>query len=169
MSQPTPVPDLDSRSGTQASLPRPRGEAPPLLHPEGLPLVSILVAAAVSFVFLVMAPFVVFPVLVELMSEGGDLGPLSLPIHIHNPYLEALIGTLILTIVSLALVLLQRFRPYPHRLPFALSFPVAWALVLPSMLEHGGSWLAWLAFGALIAAAFCLHWQAFQWAREAWD
>jgi len=127
------------------------------------------VAALVSFVFLSMGPFFVAPVLFGLMDDGESGGPLLLGIYAHNPLLEALVGTAVLTILSLVLTFVLRSRPCPHWLPFAVSFPVAWALVLPSMLELGGWWVAWLAFGALLAGAFCLHWQAFQWARDAWD
>jgi hypothetical protein len=127
------------------------------------------VAAAVSFVFLVSAPFLLAPVFLAFMTEGESSGPLVLPIFTHNPMLEALVGTVVLTIISLTLVLLERIIRFPARLPFALSFPVAWALILPSMLEHGGWWVAWLVFASLFAGAFCLHWWAFQRAREAWD
>lgn len=154
----TPAPDLGPKAGP-----------PLLLYPEGPPLVSLAVAAVVSFVFLAMAPFVVAPFLFGLMAEGESSGPLLLPIFAHHPLLEAMVGTTVLTILSLVLMAVQQSRPFPRWLPFALSFPAAWALVLPSMLEHGGWWLAWLAFGAILAGAFCLHWQAFLWAREAWD
>jgi hypothetical protein len=169
MSQPTPFPDLDSGAGHRSNRPQPPGEPPPLLYPEGLPLISIFVAAAVSFVFLVSAPFLLAPVFLAFMTEGESSGPLVLPIFTHNPLLEALVGTAVLTIISLTLVSLERIKRVPNRLPFVLSFPVAWALVLPSMLEHGGWWVAWLLFSSLLAGAFCLHWWAFQQARDAWD
>ena len=51
----------------------------------------------------------------------------------------------------------------------AISFPVAWALILPSRLEFGGSWLSWLIFGAIAAGTFCVHWHALNWARGIWD
>ena len=162
-------PGQATRLGTRAGPPRPPGEPPPLLLPEGLPLVSMTVAALVSFVFLAMGPFFVAPFLFALMDDGESGGPLLLPIYGHNPLVEALIGTAVLTILSLVLAFILRSRPCPRWLPFALSFPVAWALVLPSMLELGGWWVAWLVFGAILAGAFCLHWQAFLWAREAWD
>jgi hypothetical protein len=168
MSQPAQVPDLDPRHGPRGSPARPPGDRP-LLYPEGLPLVSLFVAGAVSFVFLVLGPLFTAPFLFGLMDDGESGGPLLLPIYTHNPLLEALVGTLVLTILSLVVASAHRLRPFPRWLPLALSFPVAWALVLPSMLEHGGWWVAWLAFGSILAGAFCLHWAAFQWAREAWD
>jgi hypothetical protein len=169
MTQPTPVPDLDPRPGPRSNRPLAPGEPPPLLYPEGLPLISIFVAAAVSFVFLVSAPFLLAPVFLTFMTEGESSGPLVLPIFTHNPLMEALVGIAFLTIISLILVSIERIRRIPARLPFLLSFPVAWALVLPSMLEHGGWWVAWLVFASLFAAAFCLHWWAFLRARDAWD
>lgn len=47
--------------------------------------------------------------------------------------------------------------------------PGRWGLTLPSALEHGGSLLVWLAFGAMVAGIFCLHWRVFTWARTIWD
>jgi hypothetical protein len=169
MSQPQPGPDLNQRGGDHTHIARSRNQGPSLPYPEGLPLVSLLVAAIISFVFLALAPFLVFLLLLEFVSDGGEIGPLSLPIYTHNNFLEALVGTLILTVISLALLMIQRARSFPGWLPFALSFPFAWALILPSALELGGSWLAWLAFGAMVAGVFCLHWQAFNWARTIWD
>ena len=78
-------------------------------------------------------------------------------------------GSLVFTVIGAALVMLERARPFPHWLPQAISFPVAWALILPSRLEFGGSWLSWLIFGAIAAGTFFVHWYALNWARGIWD
>jgi hypothetical protein len=136
-------------------------------HPP--PTVSLVVAAVISFVFLVVAPTFFVPQLLNLLTDGDDLGPLSLPIMAHNVLLEALVGSALLTLISLVIVMAERWRPFPWWLPFALSIPVTGALILPSALEHGGPLVAWLAFCTMIAGIFCIHWRAFTWARTIWD
>jgi hypothetical protein len=138
-------------------------------YPEGPPLMSLLAAALISFVFLATANWTMFPFLSEFLNAGGGMGPLSLPTLSDNVLLEALVGTAFLTIISLTILLAERHRRFPGWLPFVASFPVAWGLTLPSALEHGGSLLAWLAFGAMVAGIFCLHWRVFTWARSIWD
>jgi hypothetical protein len=164
--QPQPQVDWPSRVGSRVS--GPNDEGPPFLQPDGLPLVSMLAAAVISFFFLVFAFFAVVPLFFELI-DGDAIGPLILPIYIFNHYVEALIGSMIFTVIGAALVMLERARPFPRWLPQAISFPVAWALVLPSRLEFGGSWFSWLIFGAIAAGAFCVHWHALNWARGIWD
>lgn len=144
-------------------------ERRPVPYPEGLPLMSLFAAAMISFVFLSTASWTMFPFLTEFLNDGGGLGPLSLPTLAGSVLIEALVGTAVLTIISLTILLAERQRSFPGWLPFVASFPVAWALTLPSALEHGGSLLAWLAFGAMIAGIFCLHWRVFTWARTIWD
>lgn len=130
---------------------------------------SLLAAAVLSYVFLAMSSWTIFPYLSDFLQDGGGLGPLSLPTLSDNVLIEALIGSAVLTIISLTVLMAERQRSFPGWLPFVLSFPVAWVLILPSALEHGSSWPAWLAFGAMLAGVFCFHWRAFTWARTIWD
>jgi len=146
----------------------PDGEGPPFLQPHGLPIVSLLASAVVSFFFLMIALSAIFPLFFELV-DGEEIGPLIFPIYAFNPYVEALIGSLVFTVIGAALVMLEHARPFPRWLPQAISFPVAWALILPSRLEFGGSWLSWLIFGAIVAVTFCVHWHALNRARTIWD
>jgi hypothetical protein len=110
-----------------------------------------------------------FPFLTEYLDDGGGMGPLLLPTLSDSVLLEARVGTAILTIISLTILLAERHRRFPGWLPFVASLPVAWGLTLPSALEHGGSLLMWLAFGAMVAGIFCLHWRVFTRARTIWD
>jgi hypothetical protein len=153
----------------QSEASAPISEGPPIFLAEGPSLLSLLAAALISFIFLSFALLFVFPLLLELGISGEEGGPLSLPIYSYNFLLEALVGSTVFTVVGVALMMIERLRPFPRWLPLALSFPVAWALVLPSALEHGGSWLGWLVFGAMAAGAFCVHWCALDWARTIWD
>jgi hypothetical protein len=146
----------------------PDDDASPFLPPRGLSLVSLLASGVVSFFFLVFAIFAMVPLFFELI-DGEAIGPLILPIYMFNHYVEALIGSMVFTVIGAALVMMERARPFPPWLPQAISFPVAWALILPSRLELGGSWLAWLIFGAIVAGTFCVHWHALNWARTIWD
>jgi hypothetical protein len=168
MSQTHPQPQFDRQVGPQSGMPGPTIEGPPFLRPDGLPLVSLLAAAVISFCFLIFAVFAVFPLFFELI-EGEAVGPLILPIYMFNRYVEALIVSMVFTVIGAALVMVQRARPFPRWLPQAISFPVAWALILPSRLEFGGSWLSWLIFGAIAAGTFCVYWHALTWARGIWD
>ena len=107
-------------------------------YPEGPPIMSLLATALISFVFLATATWTMFPFLAEFLV-----------------LLEALVGTAVLTIISLTILLAERHCRFPGWLPFVASFPVAWGLTLPSALEQGGSLLVWLAFGAMVAGISC--------------
>jgi hypothetical protein len=144
-------------------------ERRPMPYPEGLPLMSLLAAALISFAFLATASWSRFPFLMDFVIVGGGLGPLLLPVLSDSVLLEALVGTAFLTIITLTILLAERQRRFPDWLPFVASFPVAWGLTLPSALELGGTLLAWLVFGAMVAGVFCLHWRVFTWARVIWD
>ena len=134
---------------------RPQLERRRVPYPEGAPLMSLLAAAVISFVFLSTSSWTLFPFLMEFLNEGGGLGPLSLPTLSDSVLIEALVGTAILTIVSLTILMAERHHKFPSWLPFVASFPVAWALTLPSALEHGGALPMWVAFGAMLAGTFC--------------
>jgi len=138
-------------------------------YPRGLPIMSLVAAALFSFLFLATANWSMFPFLIAFVNVGGELGPLSLPVLSDSVLLEALVGTAVLTIISLTILLAERHRRFPGWLPFVASFPVAWGLTLPSALELGGSMMVWLVFGAMVAGVFCLHWRVFSWARTIWD
>lgn len=140
-----------------------------VLYREALPFMSLVAAALFSFVFLATASWSMFPFLMEFVNPGGGLGPLSLPVLSNSVLLEAVVGTAVLTIISLTILLVERQRRFPEWLPFVASFPVAWGLTLPSALDLGGSMQVWLVFGAMVAGVFCLHWRVFTWAREIWD
>jgi hypothetical protein len=147
---------------------RPRPGPRPNRDGEGPPVLSLFFAAVVTFLLLFFAPLFFLPALMRFVPEGESLGPLALPIFTGS-WFEALVGVAVLSVLGLLLLTVERNRPYPAWLPPALSLPVAWALVLPSALEHGGPWIAWLVFGVLVAAVFCVHWMILSWAREAWD
>ncbi|MFO0888078.1 MAG: hypothetical protein U0790_02910 [Isosphaeraceae bacterium] len=140
----------------------------PVAYNEGVPVFSLAFAAVISFVALCIAPAWLHPMLATLVPEGQNVGPLALPLF-ANSYLEALGVSALLTAIGLVLVSVERFRLYPPWLPLALSFPVAWALILPSALVQGGPWLSWLAFGCIVASVFCVYWTVLNWARGVWD
>ena len=147
---------------------------------EGLPLLSLLVAGALSCIVLSLNPFLAVPILAAVEDVAGGVGPLGLPLFGYSRFLPwlfqpqevfgvALVGSLLLTIVSLVIHMVQQHRPLPDSLPYILSFPVAAVLIAPSALEIGGAWQAWLVFTVLAAGFFCLHWWAFTRARSIWD
>ncbi len=138
--------------------------------PEGPPLLSLFVTALVSILVLSMGTLPMFSFLADLLNVGGGLGPLALPtFFLGSALLEALFATAVLTIISLTIFLAERHFKFPVWLPYAASFPVAWALTMPSALELGGSLQMWLVFGAVVAGVFCLHWRVFTWAQTIWD
>ena len=94
------------------------------LPPRGLSLVSLLASALVSFFFLMFVLSTIFPLFFELIG-GDEIGPLIFPIYAFS-YVEALIGSLVFTVIGERSVMLERARPFPHWLPQAISFPVAW-------------------------------------------
>ncbi len=94
---------------------------------------------------------------------------LALPILAQRVFGVALVGALFLSIVSLAIHMVQQHRTPPDWLPWVLSSPVAEVLIAPSALEIGGPWLAWLVFCLMVGGLFCLHSRAFTWVRAIWD
>jgi hypothetical protein len=140
----------------------------PLLYPERAPIISLCVAAMVSFMTLAISPSFVLSILMKLDS-GSWSGPLLLPWFGLNVVLAALLGTAILSVITLVVWMFLRGRPRRPMKPYLLAFPVAWVLVVPSSLELGGSPLAWIAFGSMLAMAFCFHWWVFSWAIDTWE
>ena len=104
----------------------------------------------------------------RMRSWGQVLLPAALP-QVFSGLRAALSIALILMVISMALLTAERRKPFPPWLPYALSCPVAWLLILPSGLEHGGPWMAWVLVGSLAAGLFCIHWRTFMWARTVWD
>ena len=141
----------------------------PLPFPEGSPRMALIAAAIVSFIALSMSsgPIAIF--FSDYLGDGGGLGPLALPTLSDSVLVEALIATVLLTIISLTIILAERHFVFPEWLPYVASFPVAWCLTLPSALELGGSLQAWLVFGAMAAGAFCVHWRVVTWGRTIWN
>ena len=147
---------------------------------EGLPLLSLLAAGTLSFVVLSLNPFLAVPILAATENWAGGVGPLALPLFGYSGFLPwlvqpqkvfgiALAGALCLTIVSLIIQMVQQHRPLPDWLLYILSLPVAVVLIVPSALEIGGPWQAWLVFTVMAAGFFCLHWWAFTRALTIWD
>jgi hypothetical protein len=138
----------------------------PPLYPEGIPIPSLSAAALISFVCLATSSWTIYPAISEFLDEGGGLGPFALPTVSGSVLVEALIGTAVLTIISLTILLAQRHHRIADWIPFVASFPAAWALTLPSALEHGGSLPMWFIFGAMVAGIFCVHWGMITWLRR---
>jgi hypothetical protein len=148
--------------------------APVLLpFPEGPSIVPALVAGVISFVLLIMLRSFANALFLMLqpMSDEGGMGPLALTIPVFSPsvLIDCLLGAIVLSVVSLGVLMVHERRTFPTWLPYVLAWPIAWLLILPSKLEHGGSWLAWLVLGALAAGLFCIHWRSLIWAQTIWD
>ncbi len=138
------------------------------VRPEGLPILALIATGLITFVVLATSSWTIFPILAEYLDAGGGLGPLLLPTMFDSVLAEALAGTAFLLIISVMILMVEQRREFPPWVPYCASFPVAWLLTLPSALEYGGPLSMWIAFGAMVAAVFCMHWQAFTWARTIW-
>jgi hypothetical protein len=128
----------------------------------------LLTTAMVAFPVCVILPRVTGPILAALESGAGSSGPQYLLMFVGG-WTEAATVVLALSIINVAIHMAQRFRPFPDWLPFCVSLPIAFVLIVPSALELGGSLQAWLAAGLIVAAIFCFQWRLFTWAREIWD
>lgn len=125
-------------------------------------------AAAFSFVLLAMLDVFASRFLLYFFSDYDDTWLLLLESLKYGPLIDAAFGSIVLTVIAIALQLFQRYRRFPTWLPLALAWPAAWALVAPSAVEHG-DWTSWLMLGSLAAGVFCCHWLCVLLAREAWD
>ncbi len=141
----------------------------PLPFPESPPHMALFAAALVSFIALSLSSGPIVAYLSDYLGDAAGLGPLALPTLSGSVLVEALIATILLTIISLTIILAERHHSFPEWLPFVASFPVAWCLTLPSALELGGSLRAWLVFGAMAAGVFCVHWRMVTWGRTIWN
>jgi len=135
---------------------------------EGLPVFSLVAAAALSALLIYLSPLICLPLLARFLPEGENVGPLALPIFTGGPG-EVLAGAGFLTILCMVILSIDRTRPIPSWLPMALSLPTAWFLILPSAIVRGGPLLSWLVLGVLIACLFCIHWLVLCAARGIWD
>jgi hypothetical protein len=129
-----------------------------------------LIAMLASFVFLLIAPLVSFPILYGLLGNGYHQVPPFLPLMVlAAAVVVAVGGSLLFLVVGLILQLWQRHQPFANWWPVVLAIPTAWALLLPQTLARGGSVRFWLILGTGIAVAFSVHWLALVGAREAID
>jgi hypothetical protein len=136
------------------------------VEPPGL--ASNVIATVVSFVLLMMLDFFTsdYPLLMlSALEPAWGLLQEFLP---YGPIIDSAIGAAVLTVVAVALQLVQTYWPFPGWLPLVLAWPTALAMVSPSALEHD-EWVPWLILGALAAGLFCFHWLCILLAREAWD
>jgi len=98
---------VDRASGTRRETPSADRRGSALPYPEGPPLLSLLVAGSISFLFLAMSPIYMGALVlhVQSISEEGGVGPLSLslPIFTNSVLLEALLGSFALIEPPIAL------------------------------------------------------------------
>jgi len=127
-----------------------------------------VIATVISFVLIVLLDFFSSDYPLLLLSALEPAWGLLQEFLPYGPILDAAIGAAVLTVIAVALQLVQRFWPFPGWLPFALAWPLALALVTPSALLHG-EWTPWLILGMLAAGLFCFHWLCILLAQEAWD
>jgi hypothetical protein len=135
------------------------------------PSISIganVLATIVSFVFLMIAPFIFLQILFALI-DASEIGLLFIPVTLVEAGAVALTGSLLFLVIGVVLLRWQRHRRFASWWPIVLAFPVSWALVLPEAAVRGGSVPFWTAVGTAIALAFCLHWLVLLAAREAMD
>jgi hypothetical protein len=164
---PAAGPPVNPSQPVQATSPPRR---PPVPDEPGILFGPNLIATAVSFFFLLIAPTVVSYVLYELLDPGeGQVGPFLLPMTLIEGVVVAFGGAVLLLVIGLILQFWQHLRPFSSWWPIILVLPIVWALVLPEVLVRGGSLLSWLIFGTALAGAFAVHWVALVAAREAID
>ena len=101
-------PARDQSAASELIPPGAERERGPVPYPEGPPLMSLFAAALFSFVFLNTAFWTMFPFLSEFLTDEGGLGPLLLPTISDSLMVEALVGTAVLTIISLTILLAER-------------------------------------------------------------
>jgi hypothetical protein len=130
-----------------------------------VPILANLVAALVSFVFLLIAP-ASFLWLVGPVVDLGTTGPLFIPFSLMMCVLVAFGGSLIFLVIGIGLQAWQQQRPFSSWWPPIVAFPVGCALLLPEALAQEGPLWFWALVGVATAAAFCVHWFALLAAEE---
>jgi hypothetical protein len=127
-----------------------------------------LAAAVFSYFPLAAVDFFSDRFLLVLFSAFEDASLLVLEFFPYGPIVDAAIGSIVLTVIAVALQLFQRYRRFPGWLPLVIAWPAGWMLVAPSALKDG-DWASWLVLGTLAAGIFCCHWLCILLGREAWD
>lgn len=138
--------------------------------PEEAPSLACNLAAAM-FSFFALAALEFFPSLYVLGFSATMESAWLLLVDLlpYGPLVNATLGTIVLTVVAVALQLFQRYWRFPSWLPLVLAWPSGLLLVGPSALEHADDWAPWLVLGAIVAFVFCCHWLCLLLAKEAWD
>jgi ABC-type multidrug transport system permease subunit len=127
-----------------------------------------VIATVISFVLVMLLDFFSSNYPLLLLSALEPAWGLLQDLLPYGPLVDGAVGAAVLTVLAVALQLVQTYRPFPGWLPLVLVWPAALAVVAPSALEHD-EWTPWLILGALAAGLFCFHWLCVLLAREAWD
>ncbi len=137
-----------------------------------IPVVPNLVATILSFLFMMVLPWVCYWVAASVIGTEGLFGDLA-AIFMASPLLEEMkmaLGTAFLfLVIGLILQFWQHQKPFANWWPVALAFPVFWALLLPEVLVRESSLFAWFLLGVAIPVAFSVHWLSFVAARDAME
>lgn len=136
---------------------------------EGPPFACNLAAAVSSFFAMAAIEFFSSLYFIRFSATLENTWQLLAELMPYGPLLDAMLGSIVLTVFAIGLQLFQRHRRFPSWLPLVLAWPAAWMLFAPSALEHSDDWAPWLVLGTLAAFVFCCHWLVLQLAKEAWD
>lgn len=136
---------------------------------EGPPLACNIAAAIFSFFNLMVLDFLSAQYFGNVSPTMESTWVLLMDLLPYGGLVNAVVGSIVMTVLAVSLQIFQRGRRFPDWLPLVLAWPAAWVLVAPSALQHSDDWAPWFIIGALAAFVFCCHWLCLMLAREAWD
>jgi hypothetical protein len=124
---------------------------------ESVSIAANFVAAFLSFVFLIVAPTILWE-FVPLSDDFATIFVQFVPMGLLERTTAALGVALLFFMTGIGLHLWHLRRGLAFWWPLVLAFPVVGVLLVPEALAGGESIWAWGMFGAAIALAFCMHW-----------
>jgi len=135
---------------------------------EPVSIAANVVAAFLSFLFLVVAPTILVN-FVPLPDEFATVFVQLVPMDLLERTTAALGIAMLFFVIGIGLQLWHYRRGLASWWPLVLAFPVAGVLLAPEVLARGESIWVWATLGVAIALAFCAHWLTVLAAAELMD
>jgi hypothetical protein len=124
---------------------------------EPVSIAANLVAAFLSFLFLVLAPTILLN-FVPLPEELAAVFVQIVPLALSERAAAALGVALLFLVLGIGFQVWRYRRGLASWWPLVLAFPVAGVLVVPDALSLAEPIWVWAMMGMAIALAFCVHW-----------
>lgn len=120
-----------------------------------------LMAAGVTFFFLMIAPTLCLMIFEDIWKDGVVDDPIAayfLLIDLEWTILLAAAGAGLFLLAVAFLQVWRRWKPFPAYRPVLVALLIAWVWIIPEAVARGGSVVSGGVIGTALALAFAIQW-----------